>query len=184
MWMRFIFRFPCWFFCSYWTWLRNNEWCLCIGQCFGRCSGAWNSWSCDGKWTIDIFRCIVTHHIMFYPASCDLGCNIFPCVGQQEVHVLGFCIDNSYWSLSNGKQLGSNKKLSTHEKGIKSNTFLLYLQTLLNSHNVYFASIIPEYILLLICASVAFYVSGGKITKEILNRGSPAVVSVPVPDAQ
>jgi len=56
--------------------------------------------------------------------------------------------------------------------------------TLLNSHNVYFASIIPEYVILIFCTVVAFHVAGGKISKEILSRKPPTVVSVPVPDSQ
>lgn len=56
-----------------------------------------------------------------------------------------------------------------------------YSQTLLNSVS-YFATIITEYIILVICGIVAIHVAGGKFTKEILGRSPPRTVSVPVTD--
>jgi len=43
------------------------------------------------------------------------------------------------------------------------------LLTLLNSRNLYWATILPDYLILLICAGIAFRVAGGRFSKEIFR---------------
>jgi len=62
--------------------------------------------------------------------------------------------------------------------------FILHLAasvvTLFNAHSLYFASVLPNYIILILSVWVAFRVAGGRVSRETFSR-NPVTLHVPAP---